>query len=277
MSRSARIKRQRRTQATRLRWRTLRMTAILSFLCLAICAVGLSIAANAQVALGQSTPTASACQLTLITTNQGQPAKWYSIHTGSAADILSAVKCTDMFQCSIHGTDLIASALQRGTLATPVLVKPYRSDAGLAQFWVVPVVDQNRYPLALLTFFYEPQARLIQEGEFDAVTNDMFYVHHVFPAVTPQRAIAVVQTKQHVAAVQGRMPELVYFPGNFADVKAGGHSWNAGGTTVIDPLWRVPGADGKWHYVDHNGGAHLNTELPVDPTYLPAPSTTAIP
>jgi hypothetical protein len=155
-------------------------------------------------------------------------------------------------------------------------VKPYRSDAGLSQFWVVPVVGKNNYPLALLTFFYTPQSHLIQEGEFDAVTNDMFYVNHPFPAVTLNRAVAAVHAEQHALAVQGRAPELIYFPGDFAGLKSGRQNWHGGGTAVIDPIWRVPGVDGKWHYVAHDGHTHLSTELPVDPAYPPMASTTAI-
>ncbi len=281
MSRSAgnknRRKNRRRTQSGRPLWRVLRLTAILPFLCLAAFAVGCAIAGNTQAPLRQSTPTTGACIPTIITNgNQAPPEKWFSINSGSAADILSAVQCTDMFQSALHGSDLIGYTLQKGTLAAPVLVKPYRSDVGLAQYWVVPVVDTNNHPLALLTFFYDPQARLIHEGEFDAVTGDMFYVNRSFPAITANVAVAAVGAEQHVAAVQGEMPELIYFPGDLAGLVAGTHNWHVGGTAVIDPIWRVPGVDGTWHYVDHDGHAHTNAEIPVDPDYQPMPSSTAI-
>ncbi|HEY7349257.1 MAG TPA: hypothetical protein VH599_13165 [Ktedonobacterales bacterium] len=275
MSRSARKKNQRRMPPVRLIWRPLRLTAILAFLCLAIIGIGLAIVGSGQAHFGQSSQTTSACNPTLITTdNQAQPAKWFSINSGSAADILSAAQCSDMFQSASQGADLIANALQNGTLAAPVLVKPYRSDVGLAQFWVVPVVDKNNHPLALLTFFYNPQSRLIHEGEFDAVTGDMFYVNHSFPAVTATAAVAAVSVQQHVAVIQGRTPELIYFPGDFSGSQAVQQTLREGGTVVIDPIWRVPGADGVWHYVDHNGQAHLNTDFPVDPHYQPMPATT---
>ncbi len=187
---------------------------------------------------------------------------------------MSAAQCTDMFQSALHGNDLIANALQNGTLATPVLVKPYRQDAGMAQFWVVPVVTKNNLPLALLTFFYNPQSRLIHEGEFDAVTGDMFYVSHAFPAISASSAATMVSIEQHVAAAQGQQAELIYFPGDFANARVGPNAWHVGGTAVIDPIWRVPGADGAWHYVDHDGTAHVSTDLPVDPNFQAAPSDT---
>jgi hypothetical protein len=273
MSRSAHSRHQRCPPSSRRRWRTLRLMALLAFVGLALVAVGLALAANAQVVLGQPEATTS-CQPARITTTAGQPAKWYSIGSGSAAEIVRAVQCTEMFQSAAAGNDLIASAVQHGTLGTPVLVKPYRGDVGLAQYWVVPVVDQHQYPLALLTFFYDPQARVIEAAEFDAVTGDMFYVRHVFPAVTAQRAVTAVVAGQHVAAAPGRAPELIYFPGDLAGVKAGRVHWSAGGTAVIDPIWRVAGENGRWYYVDHAGQVHRSTDLPVDPTYLAMPAAT---
>jgi hypothetical protein len=272
---SARRKHRDRNQQVRPLWRTVRLTMILSFLCLVVTALGFTLAENAQGALGQDAQTTNTCNPTLITTSsQTHPEKWFSINTGSESDILSAVQCTDMFQMDLHGNDLIAYALQTGTLAAPMLVKPYRSDVGLAQYWVVPVVGTNNLPLALLTFFYDPTSRLVHESEFDAVTNNMFYVTHPFPAVPANAATGSVKAEHRVSIAQGRTPELIYFPGDHLGFVTGKYTWNGGGTAVIDPIWRVPGAEGKWHYVDHNGHAHLSTELPLDPNYQSVPATT---
>ncbi len=217
-SRSAHKKTGHRTRPVLPKWHSLRMTAILSFLCMAVFAVVFAIAANAPVAFGQKPQATDTCAQSLVEIDaQPRPEKWFSIKSESAGDILSAVQCTSMFQSASQGDDLIAYALQNGTLAAPVLVKPYRSDVGLAQYWVVPVVDKSNLPLALLTFFYNPKSGLIHESEFSAVTNNMFYVTHSFPAIKADRAIAAVSTEQHVAAVQGRAPELIYFLGIMLD------------------------------------------------------------
>ena len=210
-----------------------------------------------------------------MVTDGNQAEQWFSINSGSAADVLSAAKCTQMFQNASQGTDAIAYALQNGTLANPYLVKPYRSDAGLSQYWVVPVVNTSKYPLALLTFLYNPKSHLLHEGEFDAVTGNMFYVNHTFPAVAPTTAVSAVNAAYHVAAVQGQTPDLIYFPGDLVAVETGKSTWNAGGTSVIDPIWRIAGADGKWRFVDHNGHAHMSTDMPVDPSLPPMPASTS--
>jgi len=244
-------------------------------LCLAVCVIGVALLENTPSAFGQDVQAASGCKATLITRNsQAQPEQWFSINSGSAADIVSAAKCTAMFQSALQGDDLIAKALQTGTLAAPVLVQPYRQDVGLTPFWVVPVVDANNHPLALLGFLYNAHSRLLHEGEFDAVTDNMFYVNRLFPAIDSQAAIAAVSTEQQVAADQGRPPELIYFPGNFSSTKISPTAWHGGGTAITDPIWRVAGEDGAWHYVDHDGHAHLSIELPVDPDYPPMPADT---
>jgi len=250
-----------------------RLTAIVSFACLAILAVVFAIVESAPGLLGKHSQAAGTCNPTLLTTGN-QTEKWFSINSGSAADIVSAAKCTDMYQSALQGNDAIAAALRTGTLGAPVLVKPYRSDVGMSQYWVVPVVNTANFPLAFLTLLYNPQSRLIHEGEFDAVTGNMFYANHPFPAVTASAAVASVSARQRVAMVQGRAAELIYFPVDFAGIRAGTNHWTAGGTSVIDPIWRVPGVDGRWHFVDHNGQAHFNTDIPVDPSYLPMPDTT---
>ncbi len=276
MSSSAR-KKQRRTRAVGSFWRAVRLIAISAFVCLALIAVIFAVVESAQPPLGKQTQTAAACTPTLVTTSsQAPPEKWYSINSGSAADILTAAKCTDMYQSELQGSDIIAQDLHSGTLADPVLVIPYRDDVGLAQYWVVPVVNASNHPLAFLTLIYDPQSRMVQEGEFDAVTGDMFYVNHSFPAVTENGAVASVSTEQHVSMAQGQAAQLIYFPANTIAITEGTDHWNGGGTSPIDPIWRVPGADGQWHFVDHNGQAHLNTDLPVDPSYQPMPASTTI-
>jgi hypothetical protein len=275
MSQPARKKNRRKTQQAGSFWRAVRMTAIVSFVCLAVIAVVFALVESAQPSLGKRTQTAAGCTPTLVSTSsQAPPEKWYSINSGSAADIQSAAKCTDMYQSAFQGNDIIAAALHSGTLAAPLLVKPYRSDVGLSQFWVVPVVNASNHPLAFLTLIYDPQTQRIQEGEFDAVTGDMFYASHVFPAVTANGAVAAVSTEQRIAMAAGQTAELIYFPTDIVGIQNGTNHWDGGGATVIDPIWRVPGADGQWHYVDHNGLAHLSTDIPVAPSYQPMPSAT---
>jgi hypothetical protein len=60
-------------------------------------------------------------------------------------------------------------------------------------------------------------------------------------------SVTSVSTEHHQAEAQGRTPDLIYFPGDQVGLETGKDHWQAGGTSVIDPIWRVPGADSKWH------------------------------
>lgn len=247
--------------------RLLRRALALVFVCFAFLALCLAVFQSASVGFAQQRVNGSC----VVNNVQGDHTVtvWSKLRSTQSADVLNAIKCTPMFQNAQSGSDLIGEALRKGSLAAPYLVKPYRRDSGLAQVWVVPVVDQNQIPLALLSFIYDPAQQSLRESEFAAVTGNMFYATHHFPAVTPVLASSSVVTGHHVQMLAGRAPELVYFPGDFEGFKAGKHHWNSGGTTPIDPVWRVPGADGHWHYVDHDGKAHLNNEIPVE-TDMPA-------
>lgn len=202
-----------------------------------------------------------------------QPVVVVSIKSTDASDIIAAVKQTTLYQTSAQADDLIGRALRSGHLANPVLVKPYRNDVGLGEYWVIPVVNQNNIPMALLNFTYDPVQKQIGAADFAAVTNNMFYTAHSFPAISPTVALDVIARQQHASIRVGQQPELIYFPGDRKGFLQGKNHWNGGGTTVIDPIWRIAGTDGQWHYVDHDGNAHLSTDLPVQTDYLPMPSS----
>ena len=192
---------------------------------------------------------------------------WVPLKSESPSDIIVAAQSTVMYRSAVETQDLIGDALRQGRLGTPVLVRPYRNDVGLPEVWVIPVVNSANIPLAMLEFVYDRPNRQMRASEFDAVTGNMFYATRPFPSVGASTAISTVAQQHHVDLRQGNAPELVYFPSDHMGVIMGTNIWSSGGTAVIDPIWRVPGADGHWHYVDHNGKAHLRGEIPVDPAY----------
>lgn len=267
----ARSHKQRRKQAPMVR--ALRRGGAIAFLGFAFFALSFAVIQSASAGFAQQT--AGGCMTSSVRSGHAVTV-WVKVRTPQAADVLNAIKCTRMFQDAQNGSDLIGEALHKGTLASPVLVKPYRVDSGLPQVWVVPVVDKNQLPLALLTFIYDPSQQALRESEFAAVTGNMFYTTHQFPAINAAHAQSIVASAYHVQALTGRTPELVYFAGDFAGFKAGKNHWISGGTVAIDPLWRVAGSDGHWHYVDHDGKVHLSNEIPVDPGMPAMPASLSI-
>lgn len=259
-------------------WRTLRLAGIICFLCLAIVAITAAVMQTSAITFGRSNNANSSCGgLThAVAIDQNSSAIWVTVRTDSTSDVMAAIKCTPMFQSASSGNDLVARGMQHGHLATPVLVKAYRNDVGLADVWVLPVVDQNNFPLVMMTFVYDESARQLRGGELAAVTGNMFYVNHTFPFISPNAAAAATFSQHHVAMASAHAPELIYFPPDTDGFQAGKYHWQGGGTSYLDPIWRVPGADGRWHYVDHDGQAHLSSELPLEPDYLAVPSSVAV-
>lgn len=278
---SSRKKRARsRSGGAAFSWRTLRLVGIICFLTLAVVAVTAALMQTSAITFGQKSGSASDCaQLSSTVTDPNDPSStqvWVKVKSPTAADIMTAVRCTPMFQNASVGNDLIARAMHTGRLAAPVLVKAYRHDVGLADIWIVPVVDQNNLPLAMLAFDYDESVQQLRAGEFAAVTGNMFYVSHTFPAISPGMAASAVSVQQHVSMAVSHSAELVYFPADNEGLISGKQKWQGGGTSFLDPIWRVPGVDGHWHYVDHDGHAHLSTELPIQSGYLPVPASITV-
>lgn len=268
----ARSYKQRRKQ-TRIA-RIFRRGVAIGLLCFALFTLSFALAQSFSTGFAQRAA-GGACMTSKVQSGHAI-AVWVKVRTTQATDVLNAIQCTPMFLHAKDGPDLIGEALRKGTLAHPVLVKPYRQDSGLPQVWVVPVVDQNQIPLALLTFIYDPSQQAVRESEFAAVTGNMFYTTHRFTSIDAQGALSAVTNAHHTQILAGRTPELVYFPGDLAGLEAGRHHWISGGTVAIDPVWRVAGTDGQWHYVDHDGKAHLSGEIPVDPSKPPMPASVSI-
>lgn len=265
-------------------WRTLRLAGIICFFSLAVVAMVAALMQYSALTLGRNTSTGNAsaagscAQLSSVVTDPNDPGGtvvWVKVKAPTAADVMAAVKCTPMFQHASVGDDLIARAMRSGRLANPVLIKAYRHDVGLADIWLVPVVDQNNIPLAMLAFDYDESARELRAGEFAAVTGNMFYVTHSFPAISPDVASSAV-SRQHHVAISSRAAELIYFPADEQSLVTGKQKWQGGGTSFLDPIWRVADASGNWHYVDHSGNAHLSSELPLASGYLAMPTSTAV-
>ena len=156
-----------------------------------------------------------------------------------------------MFQSARHSNDPIGMALGTGTIGQPVLVTPYASGALMTTAWVIPVVGSMGYPMAMLEFVYDRPNHRLRAGSFMAVGNNMFYASHRFPYIDAAQATAIVWQARHVSLMDGRSPELVYFYGSdhLAVITGKAEAWTEGGDVTIDPMWRVPGADGRWYYV----------------------------
>ncbi len=200
--------------------------------------------------------------------------EWASLRSEAPADVLAAAECTAMFQSARHSNDPISSALNTGTIGTPALVKPYVDGTPSATVWLIPVVGPSGYPTALLEFVYDQPNHRLRAGSFMAVGNNMFYTSRTFPYISAPQATSLVRQSRHVALMAGRSPELVYFfgPDHAAVITGTAQPWTYGGDVDIDPMWRVPGADGRWYYVTpHDLRVRVASDFPISAGNPPMP------
>jgi hypothetical protein len=210
---------------------------------------------------------------------------WVPVKSEASADVINAVKQTDMYQTSVQmanklahnsastqGIDPSTRLFIQGTLGTPVLVKPYRDDISSPTYWVIPLLNTAKKATMMLTFTYDPAHHRLQPSDFGG-GND-FTASHPFPSVSQAAAVALVQRTEHVSVVfkGSKAPALIYFEWNpFVAPRAGAFHWTGGGAENIDPIWRVAATNGHYYYVDHLGKqAYTGKSLPVDPSYPPA-------
>ena len=260
--------------------------AIPLFFALLLC-VAFILLAQQHHARQNSMPTATSRPISAQCGVTGKPACirptvfWADISSLSPSDIIAAAKSTPMYQSAATSDDVIGYALQHGNPGTPVLVKPYRSDVGMPQEWVIPIVRHDNIPLALLTFVYDPVHQRLRASEFDAVSGNMFYTSHAFPFVNATQAGTLVRQQQHtqIRAAGTGQPTLIYYPSDHqAVVTHQNASLNIGGTAVIDPIWRITGSDGRYYYVDHMGQhTYTGNKLPTDPAFAKMPMTITTP
>jgi hypothetical protein len=59
------------------------------------------------------------------------------------------------------------------------------------------------------------------------------------------------------------VPELIYFPVDAAALGAGQVMWTASGKVPADPIWLVPGADGRTYLVGNDGHTYTPDRLPM--------------
>ncbi|MFI5274621.1 MAG: hypothetical protein ACHQ4H_16435 [Ktedonobacterales bacterium] len=80
--------------------------------------------------------------------------------------------------------------------------------------------------------------------------------------VTAEQATVALQQQRGIAPAASATAELVYFtpPDPVPGVNV---TWTGGGTNPADPMWRLKGKDGRYHFVGTDGHVYESNQLPV--------------
>ncbi|HKV83109.1 MAG TPA: hypothetical protein VJN88_01040 [Ktedonobacterales bacterium] len=194
---------------------------------------------------------------------QGQSGDWISLRSNAPADILAAARQSSLFQQNLAGSGDHVSDLSR--LGSPVMVRalqpPGAAIGEYPDFYVVPVLDASGAATDAAELALNPTRTAIQV--IAIVTYSQPHPQGSIARLSSSSAIAAVAAQQHSALRSGVAPWLVYFPADATAQETGQVTWTGGGEYPADPMWLVPGADGRDHLVGVDGRAYSPAQLPM--------------
>jgi hypothetical protein len=219
-----------------------------------------SLPANPSSRSGSAAADSAASQTVNARLASGQ---WIAIASTSPTDVVAAARQSSMLQQNLVGNGENPSNLSR--LGSPVFVRalqPAGAAAGqFPDFYVVPILDTAGAATDAAELQLNPSRTAIQ-----VVAIVTFSQPHPLGAIslmTATQAIAAVQVQEHIALRASALPEQVYFPADAAALQSSEVTWTAGGAFPADPIWLVPGADGRDHLVGDDGRTYTPDQLPM--------------
>ena len=84
--------------------------------------------------------------------------------------------------------------------------------------------------------------------------------HNTLCRTSEAQAVQAVQAQHGVSVRAGTKPYLVFFPVPNELLNSG--QWKAGGSGPANPLWLIPGTDGRDHIMGNDGKVYYTSQLP---------------
>lgn len=194
---------------------------------------------------------------------QASPGGWIPLRSTAPADILAAARQSSLFQENLAGSGDHVSSLSR--LGPPVLVRALQPPGAAAgqypDFYVVPILNASGAATDAAELALNQAHTAIQV--IAIVTYSQPHPHGAIARQTAATAVAAVGAQQHSALRPGASPQLIYFPADAAAQETGQVTWTGGGEFPADPIWLVPGTDGRDHLVGVDGRTYSPQQLPL--------------
>jgi hypothetical protein len=187
--------------------------------------------------------------------------QWIPLRSSSPADIIAAIRQSRLFNLDRSGTgDQLHDLSHVGTPQLVREVQPNPRSPG-ADCYALPILSASGATVGVAIAWLNATHSAVYIGYI----RDYDQPQTGWPVGLPgaAQAVAVVQGQHQARLRAGGQPELVYFPFDFRAQWSGTLSWHAGGEGPDDPIWRVPGDDGRDHFVGTNGRAYYLNELPL--------------
>ncbi len=218
---------------------------------------------NGHIALTQPTPTPSSYGVTTATCDApGKPAcptpdpGWKPYNADTPGSILAAIKQTWIFHVDLNdGGDHVQDLSHLGA---PFMVRGLGSVGKiLPDYYVLAIMDTYGHITDVGMFEVNAAHTALH---FAAITSH----DERYPIVrqTSSAAIAALQLQRHEALKSAAKPYLVYLDIDATMLETGQAVWNAGGGPM-EPLWLLPGADGKVYVYGNDGKVYAESEIPL--------------
>lgn len=155
-------------------------------------------------------------------------------------------------------------------LDVPMVVHPFGVQPGVGSdyfqddHWVVAARSTTGQECGIFDFVYDRIHQRIRFATYDVLTSQDPRYGHAFPFISAATAQAQVAQQRHASIMAGAAPTLIFFPlaAGWIGPEAP-HHWTGSGTSPVDPLWLIPGADGHAYFVGGNLHTYTVGDLPI--------------
>lgn len=152
-------------------------------------------------------------------------------------------------------------------LDLPVRVHPTGAAGGSDYFtndhWVASVRGASGKENGIVDFVYDASQNRIRFAGFAVLQASDPDYGRVFPYSTASNVVAALATQRHLSLKAGTSPELVFFTSAASYAGQPNIQWQSGGTSPVDPIWHLVGADGNDYFVGTDGKAYGLSQIPI--------------
>ena len=186
--------------------------------------------------------------------------QWIPLASQAPGDVMAAARTSRLFGINADGRGDTPSL---ANLGTPQLVRALAPAGAPAvpDYFDLPILDANGTIIGVVL------CELNRSHSAIAVIAIIQYGRPrssgALAEVSLQQAVSDVAAQHAVALRSGVQPQLVYFPFDFNAQETGKLNWVAGGESPDNPVWDIPGADGKDHFVGSDGHVYYLNDLPI--------------
>lgn len=196
---------------------------------------------------------------------QAPASDWIPLTANTPDAVLQAARQSALFNENRSSGGDFASGVSR--LETPILVRLYKHGnsyvpaAADYDVYAIPVDDASGNIVDVMLCNINASHTAIEVTMIAGVDPRP----HGQLARTPEaQAVSEAHAQHGVSVRAGFTPHLIFIVMDATLIETGKITWKGGGLSAVDPLWVIPGSDGRDHIVGNDGKVYYPGELPTN-------------